>query len=92
MTDLERIARDYHLAPQGDMFIENLCQEFELEWVRSRIFPNSKVLELGFGDGVTFRNLANYCELSMVDGSHLIISEARKVKSEIGAEAKIYES
>ena len=92
MTDLDRIAKEYHLAPQNDMFIENICQEFELEWVKSKIQPNSKVLELGFGDGVTFRNLAPYCELSVVDGSKLIISEAKKVKEEIGTESKIYES
>jgi 2-polyprenyl-3-methyl-5-hydroxy-6-metoxy-1,4-benzoquinol methylase len=90
--DLDRIAKDYHLAPQDDMFIENICQEFELEWVRSKITPNSKVLELGYGDGITFRNLAKYCQLSTVDGSKLIIEEARKVNIEIGGGAKIYES
>ena len=92
MTDLDRIAKEYHLAPQSDMFIENICQEFELDWVKSRIQPNSSVLELGFGDGITFRNLAHYCKLSVVDGSKLIINEARKVNEEVGANAKIYES
>lgn len=92
MTDLDRIAKEYHLAPQSDMFIENICQEFELDWVKSRIEQNSSVLELGFGDGITFRNLAHYCKLSVVDGSKLIINEARKVNEEIGANAKIYES
>lgn len=92
MTDLDRIAKEYHLAPQSDMFIENICQEFELEWVKSKIQPKSAVLELGFGDGITFRNLAPYCDLSVVDGSKLIISEARKVKEEIGTNSIIYES
>lgn len=92
MTDLERIAKEYHLAPQSDMFIENICQEFELEWVKSKIQPNSQVLELGFGDGITFRNLAPYCDLSVVDGSKLIINEAQKVRDQIGTNSKIYES
>lgn len=90
--DLNKIAREYHLAPQADMFIENICQEYELEWVRKKIGVGSKVLELGFGDGVTFRNLSGYCDLTVVDGSSLIVEEARKVAQEIGSKSRIYES
>ena len=90
--DLEKIARDYHLAPQSDMFIENICQQFELNWVKKHIRSGDRVLELGFGDGITFRNLSAYCELSVVDGSKLIVNEARKVAQEIGSNSSIYES
>ena len=90
--DLEKIAREYHLAPQADMFIENICQEYELDWVKKNIDFGSKVLELGFGDGVTFRHLSGHCELSVVDGSTLIVSEARRVAQEIGSQSKIHES
>lgn len=91
VMDLEKIAKDYHLAPQGDMFIENLCQEYELEWVRERITSSDRVLELGYGDGITFRNLSEYCDLSVVDGSKLIVEEAKKVALQINSKAKIYE-
>lgn len=92
MIDLEKIAREYHLAPQSDMFIENKCQDFELAWVRKIIPPFSKVLELGYGDGITFRNLSEYCDLTVVDGSELIVSKARETAQELGLQSKIYHS
>lgn len=92
MIDLEKIAQDYHLAPQSDMFIENICQEYELKWVRELIPKGSKVLELGFGDGITFRNLAQYCDLSVVEGSKLIVKKAHEVALELNVKPKIYES
>ncbi len=90
--NLDKIAREYHLKPQSDMFIENICQEYELRWVKKTIRKGSKVLELGFGDGVTFRNLAHYCELSVVDGSQLMTEKAESVAVEIGASSRIIES
>lgn len=92
MNELDRIAREYHLTPQKDMFIENICQEYEIEWVKQKIAPNSSVLELGFGDGITFRSLAHHCQLSVVDGSQLIVDEAQRVREEIGADAMVYKS
>ena len=92
MIDLDKIAREYHLAPQEDMFIENICQVHELEWVRATILPGSKVLELGYGDGVTFKNLTSYCELTVVDGSSLIVSRAREEAQILGSNSEIYES
>jgi SAM-dependent methyltransferase len=89
MIDLEKIAREYHLADQPDMFIENLCQEFELEWVRKLIPSNSKVLELGYGDGVTFRNLSDYCDLTVVEGSELIFTKACETAGRLGTVAKV---
>ena len=90
--NLDDIANEYHLKPQPDMFIENLCQEYELEWIKEIIPEGSKVLELGYGDGITFRSLVEYCELSVVDGSKLIIEEARRVAGKLGVTAQIHES
>jgi 2-polyprenyl-3-methyl-5-hydroxy-6-metoxy-1,4-benzoquinol methylase len=92
MIDLEKIAREYHLAPKSDMFIENKCQEFELAWVREIIPPLSKVLELGYGDGITFKNLSQYCDLTVVDGSELIVAKALETAQELGVQSKIYHS
>jgi 2-polyprenyl-3-methyl-5-hydroxy-6-metoxy-1,4-benzoquinol methylase len=90
MIDLEKIAREYHLATQPDMFIENLCQEFELAWVRKIIPPNAKVLELGYGDGITFKNLSEYCDLTVVDGSELIVAKAVETAKDLGVDSRIY--
>ncbi len=50
---LNQIASDYHLsAAAPDMFIENTCQRYELEWVLNEIPSGSRVLDLGYGDGV----------------------------------------
>jgi 2-polyprenyl-3-methyl-5-hydroxy-6-metoxy-1,4-benzoquinol methylase len=92
MYELEKIAKEYHLAPQSDMFIENICQEFELNWVKQNIEAGSSVLELGYGDGVTFRSLSSHCDLSVVDGSKLIVAEARRVSKKLNIDAEIYES
>ncbi len=92
MIDLEKIAREYHLAPQSDMFIENKCQDFELTWVREIISPGSKVLELGYGDGITFKNLSQYCDLTVVDGSELIVAKALETAHELGVTSKIFQS
>jgi 2-polyprenyl-3-methyl-5-hydroxy-6-metoxy-1,4-benzoquinol methylase len=92
MINLEKIAQEYHLASHSDMFIENICQEYELTWVKKLIPKGSKVLELGFGDGITFRALAHYCDLSVVEGSQLIVKRAQEVAAELNVDTKIYES
>jgi 2-polyprenyl-3-methyl-5-hydroxy-6-metoxy-1,4-benzoquinol methylase len=92
MINLEKIAQEYHLASQSDMFIENICQEYELTWVKKLIPQGSKVLELGFGDGITFRSLAHYCDLSVVEGSQLIVKRAQEVAGELNVNTKIYQN
>ena len=89
---LELIASNYHLQSGPDMFIEKMCQEFELKWIMGKIPPNAKVLELGYGDGVTFEKLAPYVDLTVVEGSKQIFEKARSILKEKQLSAKIIHS
>ena len=58
--ELERIAEDYHLNQAvPDKFIEDLCQEHCCQWLGTLISPYDRVLELGYGEGITLQYLAH---------------------------------
>jgi len=76
--ELEKIAREYHLnAAQPDMAIERICQEVELDWIQGKIRPDDHVLEMGYGDGVTFARLASLSRYTVVEGSETLVRVAR---------------
>jgi 2-polyprenyl-3-methyl-5-hydroxy-6-metoxy-1,4-benzoquinol methylase len=90
---IEDIALEYHAAALPDMFIEEECQKFELDWILSN-FPEKKVkvLDLGFGDGINFKAIAPLCDLTMVEGSELLCSKALQYVTEHRLGAKIVHS
>jgi SAM-dependent methyltransferase len=58
--ELERIAHLYHLNQEvPDKFIEDLCQEHCCDWLDSLISPSDRVVELGYGEGITVSRLAH---------------------------------
>jgi 2-polyprenyl-3-methyl-5-hydroxy-6-metoxy-1,4-benzoquinol methylase len=75
---IESIAKDYHGSSQSDLHIENLCQQFEIEWLREKIGYQSSVIDLGYGDGVVSPALARFTELTVVEGSEDLCDKARK--------------
>jgi trans-aconitate methyltransferase len=77
-SKIESIAKSYHGASQDDMHIENLCQQFELDWLREKIRHQSRVIDLGYGDGVVSPALARFTELTVVEGSVDLCEKARK--------------
>jgi 2-polyprenyl-3-methyl-5-hydroxy-6-metoxy-1,4-benzoquinol methylase len=77
--NLDQIARDYHNASLPDMHIEEACQLYELDWILSYLVDSeSKVLDLGFGDGINFAPLARSSQLTLVEGSLDLCEEARR--------------
>ena len=55
ISNLDRIAEEYHLkGDSADMFIENICQEFEFGWIQSEISQSDKILDLGYEKTVFF--------------------------------------
>ena len=57
--ELERIAHTYHLNENvTDKFIEDLCQVHCCTWLSSLITPSDRVVELGYGEGVTLDHLS----------------------------------
>ena len=77
-SKIESIAKDYHGSSQADLHIENLCQQFEIEWLREKIGYQSCVIDLGYGDGVVSPALAKFTELTVVEGSEDLCDIARK--------------
>jgi trans-aconitate methyltransferase len=77
-SKIESIAKDYHGSSQPDLHIENLCQQFEMDWLREKIRHQSCVIDLGYGDGVVSPALAKFTELTVVEGSVDLCEKARK--------------
>ena len=80
MEKLDRIAADYHTNESiPDIHIENLCQEYFIEWLLQQIAVGSRVLELGYGDGiVTAALVKSGCELTVLEGSATLVDRARQ--------------
>jgi 2-polyprenyl-3-methyl-5-hydroxy-6-metoxy-1,4-benzoquinol methylase len=80
---LDEIAEEYHQANMQDMFIENMGQLYELPWIHSQIPRGSRILDLGYGDGLVFDSLLNFaetndCSVSMIEGSGKLVEQAQK--------------
>ena len=84
MSDrIDHIATTYHGNVLPDMHIEEACQLYELNWILS-FFPakETRVLDLGFGDGVNFVALAKNCNMTMIEGSKILCERALKISKE----------
>lgn len=80
--ELDKIASEYHQAHLPDMFIENLGQLYETDWIQSRIPRNSHIVDLGYGDGIVFDSLLDFanrnsCQITMVEGSRQLVEKAK---------------
>jgi len=76
---LDKIAVDYHTSNAiPDMHIENLCQEYFIDWLLKQIPAASVVLELGYGDGLVTKALANSdCNLTLIEGAETLVDIAK---------------
>ena len=76
---LEEIALQYHLSDTvEDMFIENICQEYTYPWIREGLSDASRVLELGYGDGLVTKDLIEQGhDVTVVEGAKSIAAAAR---------------
>ncbi len=79
MEKLDRIAADYHTSQAiPDIHIENLCQEYFLGWLLKQLPASSRVLELGYGDGLVTAALAGTdCEVTLIEGAKSLVDAAR---------------
>ena len=85
--DLENIAINYHNASSSDMHIENVMQEFEWPWIQNQIKENSNILDLGYGDGISLRNLMAISEtlklkVTLLEGSPTLAKKALEQSAE----------
>jgi 2-polyprenyl-3-methyl-5-hydroxy-6-metoxy-1,4-benzoquinol methylase len=90
MLNLDQIAENYHLNNDvPDMFIENICQKFEFEWVRNEILDSDRILDLGYGDGLFLHFLKNHRSLTVVEGSDKLCKKAKEQAALLNSEAEI---
>lgn len=80
---LEQIAQNYHDGHLNDMWIEKASQDFEWPWIESQIQDNSKVLDLGYGDGHSFFNLQAIAaqknlRVTLVEGAPTLVQIANE--------------
>jgi 2-polyprenyl-3-methyl-5-hydroxy-6-metoxy-1,4-benzoquinol methylase len=92
--DLDFIAKQYHENDTiNDKFIEDICQFNTYEWVFNHLKSNSKILELGFGEGNFTEELVkrNY-NPTILDGSEILLEKAKlKFKNLVKTEHALFE-
>lgn len=90
-AELDRYARDYYLGRGAeDLDLEERQQELSLEPLRPHL--NGRVLELGFGTGrMTATLLAAGVDTSVVEGSPLLVEEARRRHPELDVHLAMFE-
>jgi 2-polyprenyl-3-methyl-5-hydroxy-6-metoxy-1,4-benzoquinol methylase len=83
ISELNRIASDYHHNQPEDIWIENRIQEFEFPWIKGHIKAGMEILDLGIGDGIIL-NLLQKCQeelrfkLDVIEGSTEIYKKFNK--------------
>ena len=87
--NIEKIAEQYHGSQQSDMHIENVCQMYEIEWLKKTVSINSSVIEMGYGEGLISRAFPELCKLTVVEGSKRLCDKA---VAELPISAKIVNS
>ena len=77
---LERIAHTYHLNEEvPDKFIEDMCQEHCCDWLSSLISSSDRVIELGYGEGITLERLADKAgHYAIVEGAPSLVNVVKQ--------------
>lgn len=79
VEELNSIAKEYHLNEGiADKFIEDACQEYCCDWLETFIDEHDSVLELGYGEGLTYTRLSKKTKnYSIIEGSSDLIEDIR---------------
>jgi 2-polyprenyl-3-methyl-5-hydroxy-6-metoxy-1,4-benzoquinol methylase len=79
--ELNKIAIEYHDNDNlKDKFIEDECQFYTYDWVFKNIADNSKILELGFGEGnFTEELIKRNFKPTVIDGSDFLLNKAKEL-------------
>lgn len=94
IAELDLIASSYHNNQDiPDIHIENICQEYFIVWLIKYLKPNSKVLELGYGDGMVTKALANLksIDVTLIEGAKCLVDIAAKCHPNIEVEHTLFE-
>lgn len=93
MDQLDKIAAEYHVNESiPDIHIENLCKEYFTAWLVKQVQAGSRVLEMGYGDGlVTEALLSTGCDLTVIEGSRVLVRSARDRHPGLACENTMFE-
>lgn len=93
IDELEKVAGSYHLNNDvPDKFIEDLCQVHCCEWLESLISQDDRVVELGYGEGITLDQLSKVSrKYSLVEGAPSLVAKARSAYPEIEVIEALFE-
>jgi 2-polyprenyl-3-methyl-5-hydroxy-6-metoxy-1,4-benzoquinol methylase len=91
---LESIAESYHLNSNiSDMYLENKIQMYESNWIKSKLILDILTLDLGYGDGVIYKDLHKSFLLEIIEGSSKLVEEAKdEFLRNNDSKTRIYES
>lgn len=91
--ELDRIAEQYHLNDAvPDKFIEDICQEHCCDWLQTLIAPSDRVIELGYGEGVTLTRLSPLARhYTVVEGAPSLVTLMARKHPEIEAVHALFE-
>ncbi len=92
-VELERIAAAYHLNDGvADKFIEDICQEHCCDWLRSLIAPTDRVIEMGYGEGITTARLCGAArQYTVVEGAASLVATLREQQPQVHAVHAMFE-
>lgn len=90
---LDEFARRYYLSDEvADIGIEDLQQEMSIDLIAEAIAGCDRVLEMGYGMGVTTRALRERgYEIEVVEGSTLLVEQARARHPELVIHEGLFE-
>ena len=76
--DLDKIADEYLNADVPDKFIEDITQWHFCRWLK-RFDKSKKCLELGYGEGLTAKELSSHFnDYTIVEGSEKLVELAKQ--------------
>lgn len=93
LEELDRIAEDYHLNENvADKFIEDICQHYFCDWLSTLISDKHRIIELGYGEGITVDRLATRAgHYTLVEGSEQLVDLSRQRHPEIEVVHELFE-
>ncbi|MGK0462911.1 MAG: 2-polyprenyl-3-methyl-5-hydroxy-6-metoxy-1,4-benzoquinol methylase [Candidatus Azotimanducaceae bacterium] len=93
VNKLNVIESTYHSADMPDMFIEELAQEYTLQWLLPKLASKQRILELGYGDGVINKGIQGAgLQVNVIEGSPQVIQRAKQEFPGIDIEESLFEN
>jgi 2-polyprenyl-3-methyl-5-hydroxy-6-metoxy-1,4-benzoquinol methylase len=93
IESLEQIAQSYHLSEDvPDRFIESACQQYCCDWIASHLVDAGRVLELGYGDGITLSRLSPLvAQYVLIEGAESLVDKVRAEHPGVDVRHQLFE-